>query len=88
MKQQTDLFAKQIHNTNTTELSFHIDTDFLFTSAIGTFFAEGNGGDSPTHPTITRTTFAQEAERYLGHLIGAGAELFDEPVRLSSTYVW
>ena len=88
MKQQTDLFAKQIHNTNTTELSFHIDTDFLFTSAIGTFFGEGKGAGSPTHPTITMTTFAQEAERYLGHLIGAGAELFDEPVRLSSTYVW
>ena len=73
------MFAKLIHNANTTELSFHIETGFLFTSAISTFFEEGKGADSPTQPTITRTTFAQEAEKYLGHLIGAGAEFFDEP---------
>lgn len=68
------MFAKLIHNANTTELSFHIETGLLFTSAISTFFEEGKGADSPTQPTITRTTFAQEAEKYLGHLIGAGAE--------------
>ena len=70
-------------------LSFHFILRLVsFDSSNWHFFRGGEGGDSPTHPTITRTTFAQEAERYLGHLIGAGAEILDEPVRLSFTYVW
>ena len=46
-------------------LSFHFILRLVsFDSSNWHFFRGGEGGDSPTHPTITRTTLAHEAERY------------------------